>query len=193
MSTPYVPPGSEEPTQGRQQLPGQQTSGQQSYHPQGHPQPGYNQQARYRQPIPTTQAYGQQYSPPAYAPYGYQAYEPRDRDQLDSGRPRRRSALPWILSGVAAAVVVVMIVVLGFIAPGFFTTTIFDQNAVQDGVQRILSDEYGQQAQSVTCPADQEVRPGSTFTCQAVIDGARRNITITVKTDAGEYEVARPS
>ncbi|MGH3796057.1 MAG: DUF4333 domain-containing protein [Pseudonocardiaceae bacterium] len=221
MTMPYGPPGSDEPKQAEQQprtqgYPGipsgvdpaqdpnrgypQPGYGYQSYG-QGYPQSGYSQQDLYRQPAPAGQPYGPQQDYPQYGPQGYQAYGPQlghqpypgDHDQPAYGVPRKKSALPWILSGLAGAAILAVILVVGFVTPGFFTTTVFDQNAVQEGVQRILSDEYGQQAQSVTCPADQEVRTGSTFTCQATIDGAQRNVTITVKTDAGEYEVARPN
>jgi hypothetical protein len=239
MSTPYGPPGSEEPPQW-----GQQPSGQgypppgypQGYPPQGYPPPGYPQgyppqgypPPGYPQgyPPPTTQpgpGYGQgfgpppgydrhppgydlhpsgydQYGQPPYPPQGYQPYGPQpgsppspgDPAQPDHGGAPQKSALPWIIVGVGG-VTLAVILLLGFVTPGLFTTTIFDQNAVQQGVQRILSDEYGQNAQSVRCPAEQEVRPGATFTCQAMIDGEQRDVTITVKTDAGEYEVARPS
>ena len=93
------------------------------------------------------------------------------------------------VSGIALA----LIIFLGFVTPGFFTTTVFDQKAVEDGVGRILSDEYGQNAQQVSCPAEQKVQTGSRFTCRATIDGEQRDVTITVRTDTGEYEVARPS
>jgi hypothetical protein len=100
--------------------------------------------------------------------------------------------LPWLLGGVAAAGVAVVLV-LGFVVPGFFTTTVFDQHAVQDGVRRILTDEYGQNADAVRCPLDQQVRQGTTFTCTATIDDKLRTVLITVKTDSGEYEVAQPN
>jgi hypothetical protein len=64
---------------------------------------------------------------------------------------------------------------------------------VQNGVRQILTENYGQQnVSSVSCPADQEVRAGRTFTCTAVVDGQERQVTITVKTDGGEYEVSEP-
>jgi hypothetical protein len=100
--------------------------------------------------------------------------------------------LPWLLGGVAAAGVAVVLI-LGFVVPGFFTTTVFDQQAVQDGVRRILTDEYGQNADAVRCPLDQQVRQGTTFTCTATIDDKLRTVLITVKTDSGKYEVARPN
>jgi hypothetical protein len=104
-----------------------------------------------------------------------------------------KSALSWILPGVGGGAVLAAVLILGFVSPGYFITTVFDRDAVQEGVRRILSDDYGRNVQAVTCPADQKVQPGATFICQASIDGARRDVTIMVKTDSGEYEVARPS
>lgn len=197
--------------------------GQQGYPPQGYPPQGYGQQGYppqgygqqtypqgyppqpFTQPAQTGQLYGQQqgheqYAQQPYAQQSYQAYgqqggpEPYPSGYGEPGyREQKKSALPWILCGVGGAGVLAAILLLGFVTPGFFTTTVFDQNAVQEGVARILSNEYGQDPQAVTCPTDQEVQVGSTFTCQATIEGEQRNVTITVKTDAGEYEVGRPS
>ncbi|MGH3992207.1 MAG: DUF4333 domain-containing protein, partial [Pseudonocardiaceae bacterium] len=192
---PYGPPGSEEPAQRRQQPPGQGHPDTPSGgvpvqdpnwgHQQGPPPPGYGR--GYPQQGYGQQGYGQQgHSPPGYPPPGYgpgypqQPYpeQPYPRPgQLDDRGPAQKSALPWVLSGVGG-IVVAVILILGFVTPGLFTTTVFDQDAVQDGVQRILSDEYGQNAQSVICPTDQEVQTGSTFTCQATIDGEQRDVAI---------------
>jgi hypothetical protein len=157
------------------------------YGQQGYPQPGYGQPPGYEQ---WPQPHGQ----PGYQDYGTAGgqqphpggYEPA------SGGPQDKATLPWMLIGVGG-IVLALIIFLGFVTPGFFTTTVFDQNAVQDGVRRILSNEYGQNPQQVSCPADQEVQTGSRFTCQATIDGEQHDVIITVRTDAGEYEVARPS
>lgn len=193
----YPQPGYGQPGYG-QPPPGY---GQQGYpppggsQPYGHPPPGYGQQGY---PPP---GYGQ---PPGYEPWqqppgqpGYQDYgtpggqQPPGGYEPAGGTPQDKPALPWMLIGLSG-VTLALIIFLGFVTPGFFTTTVFDQNAVQDGVRRILSDEYGQSPQQVSCPADQEVQTGARFTCQATIDGEQRDVNITVRTDAGEYEVARP-
>ncbi|MGI8417414.1 MAG: DUF4333 domain-containing protein, partial [Nakamurella sp.] len=48
---------------------------------------------------------------------------------------------------------------------------------------------------AASCPdaATTEVKAGNTFTCSVTIDGAQKNVTITVKDDAGTYEVSPPS
>lgn len=199
------------PPPGYGQQPGQQPPagyGQPGYAPPG---PGYGPPG-YDQPVPGYEQQG--YPPPGYEPWqqpfygqpGYQDYGPEyrqhyppDYDPPHTGgygpagaAPQDRSATPWMLIGLGG-VALALIIFLGFVQPGFFTTTVFDQNAVQEGVRRILTDEYGQNAQQVSCPTGQKVEAGARFTCQATIDGAQRDVTITVKTDAGEYEVARPS
>ncbi|MFN2497220.1 MAG: DUF4333 domain-containing protein [Pseudonocardiaceae bacterium] len=225
MSTPYGPPGPENPPQwGQQQPPGypQQGYPQQSYPHQGYPQPGYPQpgyappgypQHGYPPPGYPPPGYPQQGNPQQghpqqeYPQQGYQAYEqqqighqpypgepyPGGYDQSGNGGSPKKSALPWVLSGLGGVIVLGVTLVLGFVVPGFFTTTVFDQKAVQGGVQRILTEEYGQHVEAVSCPAGQEVQVGSRFTCQATIDGEPRQVTITVRTEGGEYEVARPN
>jgi len=44
----------------------------------------------------------------------------------------------------------------------------------------------------VTCPADQEVKAGTTFDCSLQIDGQAKTVKITVKDDDGTYEVGVP-
>lgn len=141
------------------------------YPPQGYP----NQQQPYGQQYPQQQPYYGQQSP------GFGAPEPK---RGGSGK------LLWIV----AAVVVVVIAALGitgFVVPGFFVTKVLDQSAVQDGVKQMLS-RYGDPADSVTCPADQEVKAGNVFTCSAVIGGTARQITVTVLDTNGNYQVSRP-
>jgi hypothetical protein len=158
--------------------------------------PAHQGDPRQQFPLYPQQQYGQpgyQYGQQGYPPSGPRQEEHHTRQGRAEGRtPQRRILLPWLLGGVAAVGVAVLLI-LGFVVPGYFTNTVFDQNAIQAGVQRILTDEYGQNAIAVRCPPDQQVQQGATFTCTATIDGKLRNVAITVKTSAGEYEVARPS
>ncbi|MGH3908113.1 MAG: DUF4333 domain-containing protein [Pseudonocardiaceae bacterium] len=222
MSTPYGPSGSPEPTQRGQQPPGEGYPGTPPGgfpvqdpnwgYQQGYPPPSYDPQGYGPPPGYGPQGYGPPpgYDPQGYPPPGYDQWQQPYGGYQDHGQqsgqppypggygqpageaPGKKSTLPWMLTGVGG-VILASIIFLGFVTPGFFTTTVFDRVAVQEGVQRILSDEYGQNTQAVTCPGDQEVQTGSRFTCQATIDGAQHDVTITVKTDAGEYEVGRPS
>jgi hypothetical protein len=103
-----------------------------------------------------------------------------------------RSKLPLII----AAVVVVLLAavgVLGFWKPGFFVTKVFDTNAVQTGVQKVLTDEYGLAVETVTCGQNIQVDNGATFTCQATVDGQPREVPVKVTSADGDYEVGRPA
>jgi hypothetical protein len=75
---------------------------------------------------------------------------------------------------------------------------VFDNVALEgpDGIQKILVDDYMiENVESVACPADQEVKVGSKFTCTVEIGGTDPKelaVEITVMTEAGEYQVALP-
>jgi len=67
---------------------------------------------------------------------------------------------------------------------------IFDQAAVQDSVKRILTTDYKVEGiTTVTCPAKQEVKEGSTFDCAVALADVVKKVTITVTSDEGDYEV----
>lgn len=232
MSSPYGPPGSNDPQQWGQQQGYPQSGGfpqQGGYPQQGYPQSGgFPQQGGYPQsggfpsqdPGQGYDQYGQPYSQPTqigqpqpgYDPYGQQqAYGQQPYGQQPYGQPgygqqaypggygqpgygqQPSSALPWVLSIGGIVLVVAIVAILGFVAPGFFNRTVFDQAAVQDGVNRILTENYGQNVSAVSCPEDQAVEAGATFTCQATIDGQQRPVQVTVRNDDGEYEVGQPS
>ena len=208
---PYGPP----PQQGQPY--GQQPYGQpQQGQPYGQPpygqppygQPPYVQPQQgqpYRQPPYSQPPYGQ---PQQGQPYGQQPYDQPPYGQPQQGQPygqqpygespfgavhapRGNSKLPLILGGVVALIVVV-VVALGFVGPAYFTSKVFDQRALQSGVQGVLTSSYGQKVDSVSCPAQQKVSSGSTFTCQATIGGKQTAVMVTVKDNSGTYEVARP-
>jgi hypothetical protein len=162
------------------------------------PPPGYTPQdpqySPYAQQQPTQQYspdYGQQQQYPGYGS-GPEAYQDEPL-----GGPRK-TGLIW----TAVAVVVVLLVavgVLGFLwAPwtpnnqGFFNQKVLDSSAVQDGVKGILQNDYKLNVSSVSCPADEAVTKGNSFTCTATIDGQQKSVQITVQDDAGHYEVAQP-
>jgi Domain of unknown function (DUF4333) len=106
---------------------------------------------------------------------------------------RRRRRPPWIPVAVAAAVVVAVLV-LGFVTPGWFVTRVFDPAAVQTGVAKILTDDYGAEGVAdVRCPGGVGVTAGATFTCDATIDGDPVKIPVRVTDGSGRYEVGRPT
>jgi hypothetical protein len=170
---------------GQQQAWGQQQYGQQGGY--GQDQQGWGAQPAQQQGwgAPAAQQWGgdqqQQWG-------GAPGYPPLPDAQKRSGG----SKMPWIIVAVVL-VVLAAVGVLGFVTPGFFTTKVFDQAAVQTGVQKILTDSYGLNASAVTCPKDQKVANGATFECTATIDGAQKKVSIKVTSDTGDYQVGRPA
>jgi hypothetical protein len=75
---------------------------------------------------------------------------------------------------------------------------VFDDAALEgpDGIQKILTEEYKvENVESVSCPADQEVKVGYKFTCtvkQGGDDPKDLTVEITVTSDEGQYQVALP-
>jgi hypothetical protein len=76
---------------------------------------------------------------------------------------------------------------------------VLDQAALQgdDGVKKILVDEYKvENVESVTCPADQEVKQGNKFDCQVKIGGDEpKEVTVTITVtneENAEYQVSLP-
>ena len=207
MTSPYGPSGGNDPQQWGQQPGGPpQPGGYGPGGPGGYPppgQPGYGQQpGGYTPPggYPPPGGFGQQ---PPYgggygAPqggYGQQpgypgAYGQQPGYGAPQGQAPKKSPLPWVLLAVGV-VVVAVVLVLGFVTPGWFNKKVFDNVAVQGGVKQVLSS--GHQIDNVSCPAGKPVKAGTTFTCTATVDGQKKNIVITVKDDNGKYEVAQPS
>lgn len=207
MSSPYGPGGGD-PQWGQQKPgfgPGEQG-----------PPPGYGGQPQYGQPGPSPygqppyggQPYGQPGQPGYQGGYGQPGQpggygQPGQQAQPGQGWPypqqygqppvpKKKSSLPWVLLVVGVVVIAGVVVVL-LAVTGALGRTTFDQVAVQDGVKKILTEDYKiENVGEVSCPAGQEVEPGATFTCSASIDGQPRQVTITVKTDEGEYEVGQP-
>ncbi|MGH3495149.1 MAG: DUF4333 domain-containing protein, partial [Sciscionella sp.] len=172
------------PTQGQQPgYPPQPASG--SFPAQ---QPGYAQPGGYQQ-----QYYGVE------QPGGFQRPGPYGDPQrpvpgLDSlAVEPKRSKLPWILSG-AVALIVIVVAILGFVAPGFFVTKTFDSTSLQNGVRNTLTNDYkiGGVGQ-VSCPSGQQVTVGATFTCTVSINGQQKTVTLRVQDSSGVYQVGQPN
>ena len=148
------------------------------------------QATQYGQPGPYGQPgqYGQ-YSPGQPGPYGPPSGDP--------GSKRSRAVIATVI-GVFAAILVVVILVLGFWEPGFFVTTKLDVNKAQAGVQQILTDGtngYGaKNVKDVKCNNGQNptVKKGASFDCDVSIDGSKRQVTVTFQDNKGTYEVGRP-
>jgi Domain of unknown function (DUF4333) len=221
MTSPYGPSGGSDPQQWGQQpqgggYPGTPSGGfpAQPGQPQWGQQPGYPQQ-----PSPYGQAqpgYPQQPQQPGqFAPYGGQpqqqspqqpqwGQQPAPGQQPQWGQPggrfggygqapapkKRSSGL--IIGIVVLLVLIAVVLFLGFVTPGFFTKRVFDTQKVEQGVTGVLTDSYKLKVSNVSCPSNEPVKTGTTFTCTATVDGAQKSVQITVKSDDGHYEVGQP-
>ena len=172
------------------------------YNPAAYGQPGqYGQPGPYGPP----QQYGQypapapgQYPPGQYPPPGqpgqYPGYLPPGAEE---GTKKSGRMIGTILGGLGA-LLLALLLVLGFWKPGFFVTTKLDVNKAQQGVQQILTDEsngYGaKNVKDIKCNNGQnpQVKKGDTFNCEVSIDGTKRQVTVTFQDDKGTYEVGRP-
>lgn len=101
----------------------------------------------------------------------------------------RESRLLALIVGIGVLLAAAAIV--GIALPGWIRHTVFDQQAVQQGVTTVLTDS-GHGVEQVWCPADQPVEVGHRFSCRATVDGEQREVTIRVLTEGGEYEVGVP-
>lgn len=72
------------------------------------------------------------------------------------------------------------------------TSRVLDAANLDQGVQSVLENDYKINVESVICPPDEVVQVGNNFDCQALIDGENKQVTVTVKTIDGQYEVGQP-
>ncbi|MGH3879068.1 MAG: DUF4333 domain-containing protein [Actinophytocola sp.] len=207
MSSPYGPPGGNDPQQqwGQQPYGGGPTPGTPSGGFPAQPPQGYGQQPPYGQPDPSQQpygGYGQQqypYGQQPQQPYGAYGQQPGYPGQSPYGPPPRKGGGAWIWVVVVVVVLAAGVFgVLGFVTPGFLTKKVFDEGALEgdNGVRKILVENYNEPAEDiegVDCPADQEVKQGNTFDCKVTIRGEERTVKITVVNEDGQYEVSTPA
>lgn len=179
---PYGQPGYGQP---QPQMPAQQPG-------YGQPPPGYGQDPTQQQ-YPGQSPYGQQPQYPGqYGQYPGQSPYGQQPGGFPGPAPRKRGGLLWVVIGVVV-VVVAAVAILGFVTPGWFNKKVLDQTAVQDGVTNILKNDYKLNVTAVSCPANENVSVGNSFTCTATIDGQQKQVQVTVKTSDGQYQVAQPS
>jgi Domain of unknown function (DUF4333) len=201
----YQPPPQYPPTEQYGQQPSE-------YNPQAYPSQ-YPQPGQPGQPGQYGQQYGQQpgeYGQQPGAQFGQQptqyGQQPGQYGQYpqygatpgaEEGSKKSLAVIGGVV-GLLAAIIVAVVLVLGFWKPGFFVTTKLDVSAAQSGVQQILTDEangYGaKNVKDVKCNNGQSptVKKGDTFNCEVSIDGTKRQVTVTFQDDGGTYEVGRP-
>jgi Domain of unknown function (DUF4333) len=113
--------------------------------------------------------------------------------------PARRSRKRlWFAGLVVLVLTAAAVAILGFWTPGFFITRELDVAKVQDGVQHILTDPkdgYGiSNVANIKCNNGQNpsATDGTTFRCDATIDGAKRQVALKVVDHDGTYQVSLP-
>lgn len=134
--------------------------------------------------------------PPAFEGHHRQpTAKPKDADGAD-----RKKLVPWLLVGAGClAVLIAAAVLLGSIFKlGITGGTVLDVAKVQAGVLQTLSDPasgYGANTVSdVSCNNghNPSADKGTTFTCDATVNGAPRHVTVVVSDDHGTYEIDGP-
>lgn len=97
---------------------------------------------------------------------------------------------PGIAYPVRATVTVVSTVTE---TPRLPTRRVFQADSVERGVTGVLRDDYKiSGVETVECPQDQPVVVGTSFVCVVQLDGRTKEVTVTVKSGDGEYEVGQP-
>ncbi|WP_231997352.1 DUF4333 domain-containing protein [Mycobacterium sp. 1245111.1] len=108
--------------------------------------------------------------------------------------------MPWLLlSAAAVALLIAVVMLIGNVAPlGISGGNELDVTKVENGVLQILSDPasgYGANTiADVSCNGGRNpsARQGTTFTCEATVNGTARHIAVLVTDDRGTYEIDGP-
>ncbi|HEY2058825.1 MAG TPA: DUF4333 domain-containing protein [Amycolatopsis sp.] len=106
-------------------------------------------------------------------------------------RKAPRSKRPLVIGGGVVAVVVVGGVAAWLL--GAFQGDTLEQKSLQDGVSRVLNQNYGEpDVQNVQCPSGESVANGTTFDCSVQVGGQPKKVTVRVLNDKPEYSVGAP-
>ncbi|MEV7040075.1 DUF4333 domain-containing protein [Amycolatopsis sp. NPDC051061] len=137
-------------------------------------------------PAPPSQQPGQQYGggfqPAQYGGLG--AFAPAPEKKPKSKKPLL----------VAGAVVLVLVVGGGAAwLLGAFRGNVLEQQSLEDGVVKVLNENYGEpDVKNAQCPANEAAENGTTFDCTVKIGGQDKKVTVRVLNDRPEYEVGAP-
>ncbi|WP_410668527.1 DUF4333 domain-containing protein [Amycolatopsis sp. cmx-4-68] len=136
----------------------------------GHPAPG------------PQQPYGGGFQPGQYGGLGAFAAQPAKQP---------KSKKPLLIAGIA-----VLVLVAGGAGAwllGAFRGNVLEQQSLQDGVVKVLNENYGEpDVKNAQCPADEAAENGTTFDCTVTIGGQEKKVTVRVLNDRPEYEVGAP-
>jgi hypothetical protein len=165
----------------------------------GNPQPGNAWQQPVQQQAPQQDWQAQQQNPgtPPQGQYGG-GFQPAPSSQygglgaFGETQPKPKgSKKALLIGGIAAAVVIAGGV--GAWLLGAFAGDTLDQRSVQDGVIRVLNENYGEpDVKNVQCPSGQPVENGTTFDCSVDLSGQPKKVTVRVLNTSPEFEVGAP-
>lgn len=173
--------------------------------PRRQPPPGpahrYGQTSGYRPPPRTTAPPSNHLParPPPHSTAAPRAEAAAQQDQQTA--PAGKKTLHRVVIGAAVLTIVIASAVLVSGVSRLLNTAggkVLDVDKVQDGVLQTLTDPaggYGANTVSgVSCNNGRNPRADkrTTFTCDVVINGAERHVTVVVSDDNGTYEVDRP-
>ncbi|OQS15827.1 hypothetical protein B0T36_07625 [Nocardia donostiensis] len=183
--------GSQQPSQPHPQQPdpqqaqptqqwGSNQGGQQQWGQQPQPQQQWGQQPN--------QDWGQPQPQPQWG-------QPQPQQQW--GQPAQQQPGGGKKTGLVIGLAVLALAVIGGIVTLILLLNAedeLDKAAVQDGVQKVLSESYGiEDVSDVSCPAGQEVKVDATFTCDLKVSGEAKTVSIKITKEDGTYEVGRPN
>ncbi|QRP45354.1 DUF4333 domain-containing protein [Amycolatopsis sp. FDAARGOS 1241] len=181
------PPVTPTPDAGGQPYPGAPHTGPQPYPAQPYTgpqaQPYASQHVPGGAPQHRNPPYGGGFQPSAYGGLGAFSAE--------AVKKAPKSRRPWVIGGA-----VVVVVVIGAGAAwlfGAFRGDTLDRKSLQDGVARVLAENYGEpDAKNVVCPSGEPAVNGTTFDCTVQLGGHTRKVTVRVLNDKPEYAVGAP-
>ncbi|EOD63829.1 DUF4333 domain-containing protein, partial [Amycolatopsis vancoresmycina] len=76
---------------------------------------------------------------------------------------------------------------------GVFRGDVLDQQSLEDGVVKVLNENYGEpDVKNAQCPSNEAAQNGTTFDCTVTIGGQQKKVTVRVLNDRPEYEVGAP-
>jgi hypothetical protein len=131
---------------------------------------------------PGGQQFGGGFQPAQYGGLGAFAAEPGKKP---------KSKKPLLIAGAA-----VLVLALGGGTAwllGAFRGDVLDQQSLQDGVVKVLNENYGEpDVKNAQCPANEAAANGTTFDCTVTIGGQAKKVTVRVLNDRPEYEVGAP-
>ncbi|MEV6831289.1 DUF4333 domain-containing protein [Amycolatopsis sp. NPDC051102] len=126
---------------------------------------------------------------------GFQGFQPAQYGGLGAfaAEPEKKpkSKKPLLIAAAA-----VLVLALGGGAAwllGAFRGDVLDQQSLQDGVVKVLNENYGEpDVKNAQCPANEAAQNGTTFDCTVTIGGQQKKVTVRVLNDRPEYEVGAP-